>query len=79
MNVLTSFSSLGEMFKNEGVLNVCLDTNNGTLSFGMNDEGWGVAFTSDDLKSGDIYPAVALINSNGCKLAFPKYIPGCFL
>ena len=51
--------------------------NNGTLSFTLNGEYFGVAFQSDELKQGPIYPAISLIHSGGCELIcgipLPKY------
>ena len=45
-----SGASYGKKFKKEGVLGVCLNMNTGSLSFSLNGENMGVAFTSDKLK-----------------------------
>ena len=58
----------GKRFKKEGVLGVCLNMNKGTLSFALNGEFMGVAFTADALKKGPIYPAVSLLHCAGCKI-----------
>jgi len=49
--------------------------NKGTLSFSLNNEFMGVAFTDPMLKKGPIYPAVALLHCAGCKLDTSKPIP----
>ncbi|CAD8207499.1 unnamed protein product [Paramecium pentaurelia] len=63
-----SGSTYGKRFKKDGVLGVCLNMNNGTLSFQLNNEYWGIAFRSDLLKKGPIYAAVALLHCAGCTL-----------
>ena len=45
-----SGSSYGKKFKKAGVLGVYLNMNAGTLSFSLNGENMGVAYTSDKLK-----------------------------
>jgi hypothetical protein len=42
--------------------------NKGTLSFALDGVSMGVAFTSDGLKKGTIYPAVSLLHCAGCKI-----------
>jgi hypothetical protein len=42
--------------------------NKGTLSFALNGEYMGIAFTSETLKKGPIYPAVSLLHCAGCKI-----------
>ena len=49
-------------FKKKGVLGCLLDMNKGTLSFSLNGEFMGVAFTDQNLKKGPLYPAVALLH-----------------
>lgn len=51
----------------------------GTLSFGADGENWGVAFTSDSLKKGPIYAAIALLHCAGCRLISSKPVPEQFL
>jgi len=43
-------------------LGICLNMNKGTLSFALDGEFLGTAYTSDKLKVGPIYPAVALLH-----------------
>lgn len=69
----------GEKFKKEGILGVCVDMNKGTLAFGMNGKSFGVAFTSQALKKGPVFPAVALLHCAGCKLVSGKPVPQYFL
>jgi len=68
----------GKPFKNEGIIGVFLDMNYGTLSFSKDGEYFGVAFKSEQLRKGPIFPAVSLINKAGCELSTgipaPKYI-----
>lgn len=71
--------SYGKRFKKEGTLGVFLDMNQGTLSFGMDGLSFGVAFTDVALKTGPIYPAVALLHCAGCTITDEKQIPACFL
>ena len=40
----------------------------GQISFALNDENFGVAFTSDELKKGPVWPAVALLHMAGCSI-----------
>ena len=42
--------SFGKRFKKEGILGICLNMNKGTLSFSLNGEFMGVAFTDPSLK-----------------------------
>jgi E3 ubiquitin-protein ligase NRDP1 len=58
----------GKKFKKTGVLGVCLNMNKGTLSFALDGEYFGVAFTDPKLKVGPIYPAVALLHQAGCSI-----------
>lgn len=52
----------GKRFKKEGFLGIYLNMNKGTLSFALNNEYIGVAFTDPQLKKGPIYPAVSLLH-----------------
>lgn len=51
----------------------------GTLSFSLNGEFMGVAFTDPMLKKGPLYPAVALLHCAGCHLDTSKQIPNNML
>ena len=42
--------------------------NEGTLSFSVNGKNYGVAFEDEKLKTGPLWPAVALLHEGGCKL-----------
>ncbi|CAD8117497.1 unnamed protein product [Paramecium sonneborni] len=70
-----SGQTYGKRFKKEGTLGVCLNMNNGTLSFSLNGEYMGIAFRSDMLKKGPIYAAVALLHCAGCTLKTGKQKP----
>ncbi|CAD8085107.1 unnamed protein product [Paramecium primaurelia] len=70
-----SGQTYGKRFKKEGVLGVCLNMINGTLSFSLNGEFMGIAFRSELLKKGPIYAAVALLHCAGCTLKTGKPKP----
>ncbi|CAD8118086.1 unnamed protein product [Paramecium sonneborni] len=70
-----SGQTYGKRFKKEGTLGVCLNMNNGTLSFSLNGEYMGIAFRSDLLKKGPIYAAVALLHCAGCTIKTGKQKP----
>ncbi|CAD8184549.1 unnamed protein product [Paramecium octaurelia] len=70
-----SGQTYGKRFKKEGILGVCLNMLNGTLSFALNGEYMGIAFRSDLLKKGPIYAAVALLHCAGCTLRTGKQKP----
>ncbi|KAL4430530.1 hypothetical protein ABPG74_005455 [Tetrahymena malaccensis] len=71
----------GKRFKKEGVLGIYLNMNKGTLSFALNGEFFGVAYTNDALKKGPIYAAVSLLHQAGCTIKTgvqtPKYFLNC--
>jgi E3 ubiquitin-protein ligase NRDP1 len=69
----------GKKFKKQGALGVCLDMNRGLLSFSLDGQSFGVAFHSETLKKGPIYPAVALLHIAGCKIVSGKPVPEYFL
>lgn len=71
-------SAYGKRFKKEGILGVCLNMNKGTLSFALNGENMGVAFTDEKLKTGVYYPAVSLLHCAGCKIRGGVPIPNYF-
>ena len=58
----------GKKFKKYGTLGVFLDMNKGIMSFSLDKEYFGVAYQSEDLKTGPIYPAVSLLHVGGCTL-----------
>jgi hypothetical protein len=67
----------GKQFKKKGVVGVCLDMTKGILSFALNGEFLGIAFVSEALKKGPVYPAVALIHCAGCTIQSAP-LPSCF-
>eukprot|EP01016_Furgasonia_blochmanni_P019859 TRINITY_DN2212_c0_g1_i2.p1 TRINITY_DN2212_c0_g1~~TRINITY_DN2212_c0_g1_i2.p1 ORF type:complete len:426 (+),score=62.76 TRINITY_DN2212_c0_g1_i2:154-1431(+) len=69
----------GERFKKTGVLGVFLNMDNGTLSFALDGKYFGVAFTSDQLRTGPIYASVSLLHCAGCRLDNGKPAPTYFL
>ena len=52
--------------------------NKGTLSFALNGELMGLAFTHDNLKKGPVFVAVSLLHCAGCKIDSSKPIPKYF-
>lgn len=70
--------SYGKKFKKDGALGVCLNMNLGTLSFSLNGQNMGVAYTNDKLKEGPIFPAVALLHCAGCKIRSGLPVPSIF-
>jgi len=52
--------------------------NKGQLSFALNGEFLGIAFNSDLLKRGPIFPAVSLLHCAGCKTDSSKSVPAYF-
>lgn len=58
----------GKKFKKYGTLGVFLDMNKGILSFSLDKEYFGIAYKSEELKHGPIYPAVSLLHVGGCTL-----------
>ncbi len=73
-----SGSSYGKKFKKDGTLGIFLDMNRGILSFSLNGETMGVAYQSDELKKGPIWPAVSLLHCAGCRLETGQSLPQCF-
>jgi len=69
----------GKKFKKTGVLGVCLNMNQGSLSFALDGDYWGEAYRSEDLKKGPIFIAVALLHQAGCTLETGKQVPSYFL
>jgi len=58
----------GKKFKKYGTLGVFLDMNKGILSFSLDKEYFGIAYKSEELKQGPIYPAISLLHVGGCTL-----------
>ncbi len=77
-NSNASGPSYGKRFKKDGILGCCLNMEKGTLSFALNGEYWGVAFTDNKLKEGTIYPAVSLLHCAGCKIRAGIPVPHYF-
>ena len=69
----------GKQFKKKGILGVCLNMNNGTLSFALDGDYMGIAFEDPQLKKGPIYAAISLLHIAGCTLVSclekPSYFP----
>ena len=63
-----SGENYGKKFKKYGTLGVFLDMNKGILSFALDKEYFGIAYKSEELKHGPIYPAVSLLHVGGCTL-----------
>ena len=42
--------------------------NKGIMSFALDKEYFGIAYKSEELKHGPIYPAVSLLHVGGCTL-----------
>jgi hypothetical protein len=51
----------------------------GTLSFALDGENFGIAFTDEKLKEGPIYAAVSLLHQAGCTLVTGLAPPSYFL
>ena len=52
--------------------------NKGTLSFALNGDFMGVAFTDQRLKNGKYFPAVSLLHCAGCKVRGGIPVPSYF-
>lgn len=50
----------------------------GILSFSLNGQFLGVAYTDKVLQSGPIYPCIALLHEAGCKVQYVGTIPAIF-
>jgi hypothetical protein len=64
-------SSSGEKYPNSkfkpgDTISVMLDMDEGSLSYSINGQYLGVAFQSEDLKTGELYPAVAPVYNTDC-------------
>ncbi len=69
----------GKKFRKSGIIGVCLNMDQGTLSFSLNGECFGPAFKDKELEKGPIYPAVSLLRVSGIILVTGKLVPQCFL
>ncbi len=69
----------GKQFKKKGILGICLDMEQGSLSFALDGEYLGVGFEDPRLKQGPIYAALSLLHIAGCTLVSgvekPDYFP----
>lgn len=52
--------------------------NKGQLSIQVNDEYLGVAFEDEELKTGPLWPAIALLHAAGCTLVTGRPAPSYF-
>ena len=77
-NSNSSGEKYGKNFKRLGVLGVFLNMNKGTLSFAIDGQYQGIAFESEGLKRGPLYPAVSLLHNAGCILVSGKPPPHYF-
>jgi E3 ubiquitin-protein ligase NRDP1 len=68
----------GKPFKRQGILGIFLNMNKGTLSFAIDGQYFGLAFSDEKLKQGPIYPAVSLLHNAGCILVTNKHPPSYF-
>jgi serine/threonine protein kinase len=75
----SSGSVYGKPFKTAGVIGCFLNMISGKLSFTVNGEYFGVAYTDARLTQGPIYPAIALMKQAGCKLKTGIGAPEIFL
>ena len=50
----------------------------GTLSYSLDGEYFGIAYTDDRLKVPPIFPAISFLTQGGCILDTSKPTPGCF-
>ena len=74
----SSGNQYGKRLKKQGTLGIFLNMDKGQLSFSLNGENMGVAFESEALKKGPIYPAVALLHCAGCSIKGELPVPACF-
>ena len=58
----------GIKIKPTNLIEVILNMNEGTLEFSIDGINYGVAFKSEKLKKGPIYPAVSLLHDCVCTL-----------
>jgi E3 ubiquitin-protein ligase NRDP1 len=68
----------GKKFKKYGTLGVFLDMNKGIISFSLDKEYFGIAYQSEELKTGPLYPAVSLLHVGGCTLQCGIPAKPCF-
>jgi E3 ubiquitin-protein ligase NRDP1 len=52
--------------------------NAGNLSFSLDGEYFGIAFTDEKLKVPPVYPAVSFLTQGGCTLDTSNPVPACF-
>ena len=68
----------GKAFKKKGILGVYLDMDKGQLSFALDGEYFGVAFTDEKLRRGPIWAAISLLHTGGCTLVSGLEKPAYF-
>ena len=74
----SSGNKYGKAFKSAGILGICLNMFEGTLSFALDGEYFGVAFKSDVLKNPPIWPAVSLLHKAICEIKTGLSLPSYF-
>ena len=52
--------------------------NKGQLAISVNDEYLGIAFEDEELKTGPLWPAIALLHAAGCTLVTGRPAPSYF-
>ena len=68
----------GKPFKKKGILGVYLDMEQGTLSFALDGEFFGLAFKDEALRRGPIWAAISLLHTGGCTLISGLQKPAYF-
>jgi hypothetical protein len=68
----------GKKFRKSGIIGVCLNMEQGTLSFSHNGEYLGLAFKDKALETGPIFAAVSLLRTCGIILVTGKPLPAYF-
>jgi E3 ubiquitin-protein ligase NRDP1 len=60
-------------------LGVCLNMKAGTLSYSLDGEYFGIAYTDERLRVPPIYPAISFLTQGGCIVDTSKPPPACFV
>lgn len=69
----------GKPFKKKGILGVFLNMDKGQLSFALDGEYFGVAFTDEVLRRGPMWAAISLLHTGGCTLISGLEKPSYFV